>query len=37
MNKAAADAVRQWVYKPYVIDGKPRGVIFNVTLRFRLN
>lgn len=30
------DAVRQWVYEPAVIDGKPRSIIFTVTVRFSL-
>jgi protein TonB len=28
--------VRQWVYEPMVINGRPRGVIFTVTVRFQL-
>jgi protein TonB len=36
LDKAAVDAVRQWVYEPVVIDGKPRGAIFTVTVVFKL-
>jgi protein TonB len=36
LDQAAADAVRQWVYEPMVINGRPRGVIFTVTVRFTL-
>jgi protein TonB len=36
LDKAATDAVRQWVYEPMVINGRPRGVIFTVTVRFKL-
>ncbi|MDD8037901.1 MAG: energy transducer TonB [Acidobacteriota bacterium] len=36
MDAAAADAVRQWVYEPMIINGRPRGVIFTVTVRFTL-
>ena len=36
LDKAAIDAVKQWVYEPMVINGKPRGVIFVVTVPFRL-
>ncbi len=36
LDQAAVDAVRQWVYEPMVLNGKPRGVIFNVTVRFEL-
>jgi TonB family protein len=31
------DAVKQWVYEPMVIDGKPKEVTFTVTVRFRLD
>ena len=34
--KLAEDAVRQWKYKPAVIGGKPVGIIFTVTCRFKL-
>lgn len=36
LDKAAIDAVKQWVYEPMVINGKPRGVIFTVSCPFRL-
>ncbi|MBN2207069.1 MAG: TonB family protein, partial [Candidatus Aminicenantes bacterium] len=36
LDQAAIDAVKQWVYEPMVINGKPRGVIFTVTVRFQL-
>ncbi len=36
LNQAAIDAVRQWVYETMVIDGKPRGVIFTVSVKFKL-
>jgi protein TonB len=36
LDQAAVDAVKQWVYEPMVINGKPRGVIFNVTVNFEL-
>jgi len=36
LDQAAIDAVRQWVYEPMVINGRPRGVIFTVTVRFTL-
>jgi protein TonB len=34
--KAAIDAVKQWVYEPLIVDGKPRAAIFTVTVRFTL-
>jgi len=36
LDQAAIDAVRQWVYEPTVIDGKPAPVVFTVTVRFKL-
>jgi len=37
LDQAAVDAVKQWVYEPMVIDGKPRGVVFTITCRFSLD
>ncbi len=37
LDEAALDAVRQWLYEPMVVNGRPRGVVFTVTLRFELN
>jgi TonB family protein len=37
LDQAAVDAVRQWKYAPMIIDGKPRKVVFTVTVRFKLN
>ncbi|MCX6565838.1 MAG: energy transducer TonB [Candidatus Aminicenantes bacterium] len=36
LDRAAEDAVRQWVYEPMVVNGRPRSVIFSVTVRFTL-
>ena len=36
LDQAASDAVRQWLYEPMVINGRPRGVIFTVTVTFKL-
>ncbi len=36
LDKAAMDAVRQWVYEPYLKDGTPKPVSFAVTIQFRL-
>lgn len=36
LDQAAIDAVWKWVYEPMVINGNPRGVIFNVTVIFKL-
>jgi TonB family protein len=37
LDQAAVDAVRQWKYEPMIIDGKPRKVVFTVTVLFKLN
>jgi len=37
LNEAALDAVRQWVYEPYLVNGMPNPVRFVVTLTFRLS
>ena len=34
LDQAAIDAARQWVYEPAIVEGKPRGVIFTVTVNF---
>jgi TonB family protein len=36
LKTAAVEAVRQWVYEPYIIDGIPRPVIFTVNVNFTL-
>jgi len=36
LDEAAVDAVRQWVYEPLVVNGRPRAVTFTVTVRFVL-
>ncbi len=36
LDKAAIDAVKQWVYEPVIIDAKPRRCVFTVTVRFTL-
>ncbi|MCX6568214.1 MAG: energy transducer TonB [Candidatus Aminicenantes bacterium] len=36
LDEAAIDAVRQWIYEPMVINGRPRAVTFTVTVRFVL-
>ncbi|MCJ7486058.1 MAG: energy transducer TonB, partial [Candidatus Aminicenantes bacterium] len=37
LDQAAMDAVKQWVYEPMIIGGKPRPVVFTVTVRFNLD
>jgi len=36
LDAAAVDAVRQWVYEPLIVNGRPRPVTFTVTVRFIL-
>lgn len=36
LDEYAVDAVRQWAWEPAVIDGKPRGAIYKVTVTFKL-
>ena len=36
LDEATLDAVRQWIYEPMIIYGRPRGVIFTVTAIFKL-
>jgi len=36
LDPAAIAAVKQWVYEPTVIDGKPVKMVFTVTVRFQL-
>ncbi len=37
LDQAAVDALKQWVYEPMIIDGHPQGVVFTVTVVFKLN
>lgn len=36
LDQAAIDAIKQWVYEPMVINGKPIGIVFTTTCRFSL-
>jgi protein TonB len=36
LDQAAIEAVKQWLYEPAIIDGKPRPVVFTVTVNFQL-
>lgn len=35
-DKAAADAVKQWIYQPPIINGESRKIAFIVSVRFQL-
>jgi TonB family protein len=34
--QAAMDAVKQWVYEPLIVEGKPREAVFTTQVRFKL-
>lgn len=36
LDQAAIDTVKQWVYEPMIIKGKPHPVNFTITVRFKL-
>jgi TonB family protein len=35
LQGAAVDAVRQWVYKPYLLNGNPVAVDTTITVNFK--
>jgi TonB family protein len=37
LNKAAIEALRQWEYEPFIVDGKPMPFNITVTMRFALD
>lgn len=37
LDQAAIDAVKQWIYEPLILNGKPTPVVFTVTVRFTLD
>jgi protein TonB len=36
LTKAASDAVKQWKYKPYLLNGEPVEIQTQVTVNFKL-
>jgi TonB family protein len=36
LTRAAADAVKQWKYKPYLLNGEPVEIQTQITVKFRL-
>ena len=36
LTRAAADAVKQWKYKPYMLNGQPVEIQTHVTINFKL-
>jgi TonB family protein len=37
LDQAAVDAVKQWKFKPAVMNGEPVNVVFNLTVNFKLD
>jgi protein TonB len=37
LTQAATDAVKQWVYKPYLVNGQPTAFVTTVDVNFTLN
>jgi protein TonB len=36
LAKAATDAVKQWKYKPYLLNGEPVEIQTQITINFKL-
>jgi protein TonB len=36
LTRAAADAVKQWKYKPYLLNGEPVEIQTQITVKFKL-
>jgi len=36
LDQAAVDALKQWKYEPLIVEGKAKGVVFTVTIKFAL-
>jgi protein TonB len=36
LSRAATDAVRQWKYKPYLLNGEPVEIQTQITINFKL-
>jgi protein TonB len=36
LTRAATDAVKQWKYKPYLLNGEPVEIQTQVTINFKL-
>jgi protein TonB len=37
LKQAALDAVRQWEYRPYLLNGEPVEVFTQIEVNFKLN
>ena len=36
LNESAVDAIKKWLYEPYILNGIPKPVLFTVTITFSL-
>jgi TonB family protein len=36
LDQAAVDSLKQWKYEPMIVEGKAKGVVFTVTIKFAL-
>ncbi|MBD3855825.1 MAG: energy transducer TonB [Acidobacteria bacterium] len=36
LSAAAIEAIEQWKFEPALCDGRPVGVYYNLTIKFRL-
>jgi periplasmic protein TonB len=36
LNESALEAIKQWLYEPYILNGIPKPVLFTVTITFTL-
>jgi TonB family protein len=36
LDQAAIDAIKQWIYEPFLSEGKPTPVVFSVSMTFKL-
>ncbi len=34
LDKAACNAIKKWVYEPFIVDGRPRSIVFTVIMKF---
>jgi protein TonB len=37
LDQAAIEAIRQWVYEPMIVNGRPCGVVFSLKVNFTLD
>jgi TonB family protein len=37
LDKAAVNAIKKWVFEPFIIEDRPRPIVFTVTLKFSVS